>query len=150
MSEATVRGPDATSPWPRIVEEVGPSPVPWWSLLIPGIFAIILGVAVLVWPDVTLRIMAALVGVWLFVAGLARIIAAFLPTGRSVAGHILSGIVGFIVLVGGLICLRNLVSRLAVLALIFATTWILTGLAEIIGALATRSAARTGLLIVGI
>jgi uncharacterized membrane protein HdeD (DUF308 family) len=150
MTEASVRGPDATGNWPSVAEEVRSEPFPWWSVLIPGIFSIALGLAVLIWPDITLRIMAALVGVWLFVAGLARIIGAFLPTGRTVAGHILSGIVGLILLVGGLMCLRNLVTRLAVLALIFATTWILSGIAEIITALASRGATRAGLLIVGI
>jgi uncharacterized membrane protein HdeD (DUF308 family) len=150
MTEASVRGSDAAGPWPEPGDDVGAHPFAWWSLLISGIVAIALGFAMIVWPDVSLRVMAALAGVWLLLSGLARIVAAFLPTGRGVAGHILSGIVGIIVFVGGLLCLRDLVTRLAVLALMFATTWILSGVAEIIAALTSHGAARAGLLIVGI
>lgn len=150
MTEASVRGPAATGSFPELPAAVRPHPFRWWSLLVSGVFAVVLGLAVLVWPDISLRVMAALAGVWLLASGLARTIGAFLPSGRSIAGHILSGIVGIVVLVGGLLCLRNLVTRLAVLALMFATTWILSGLAEIIAAFSSDGAGRAGLLIVGI
>lgn len=150
MTEASVRGPGATGPWPDFTDDVRSHPFAWWSLLVSGVLAVALGFAMIVWPDLSLRVMAALAGVWLLVSGLARTVAAFLPTGRSVAGHILSGIVGVVILIGGLLCLRNLVTRLAVLALMFATTWILSGLAEVIAGLTSHGAQRAGLLIVGI
>lgn len=125
-------------------------PFPWWTLLISGTLASALGVTVLIWPDVTLRVMAGLVGVWLFLAGLARIVGAFLPSSGSIARHVLSGVVGILVLIGGLLCLRDLVTRLAVLAFIFAATWILTGLAGILAALQTTGVRRAALLATGV
>jgi uncharacterized membrane protein HdeD (DUF308 family) len=132
-----------------MLDEVRTQPFPWWSFLITGALAVAVGVAVLVWPDVSLRLMAALVGIWLFLAGLARILFAFLPSSGSIAHHLLSGVVGIVVLIGGLLCLRDLVTRLAVLALIFATTWILTGLATVVAGCQTSGSRRAALLVVG-
>ncbi|MEV4641456.1 DUF308 domain-containing protein [Actinoplanes sp. NPDC049548] len=149
-ASAGVGGGTAGS-WPDAATELRSIPVPWWTVLTTGICAVAFGTAVLLWPDVSLRIMAALAGVWLLVAGIARIIGAFLPgSGGSIGRHVLSGIVGIVVLIGGLICLRDLVSRLAVLALLFAVTWILSGLTEILLGLQRTGPARAGLLAVGL
>ncbi|GAA3346969.1 HdeD family acid-resistance protein [Amorphoplanes nipponensis] len=136
--------------WPSAAEELRSLPVPWATVLATGILGIAFGAAVLIWPDVSLRIMAALTGVWLLLAGIARIIGAFLPGSGSIARHILSGIVGVVVLIAGLVCLRDLVSRLAVLALLFAMTWILSGLTEIVLGLQRTGPARIGLIVVGL
>jgi uncharacterized membrane protein HdeD (DUF308 family) len=55
-----------------------------------------------------------------------------------------------VVLIAGLVCLRDLVSRLTVLALLFAVTWILSGLAEIVLGLQHGGPARIGLVSVGL
>jgi uncharacterized membrane protein HdeD (DUF308 family) len=94
--------------------------------------------------------MAAMTGVWLFLAGIARIIGAFLPGRGSLARHVLSGIVGVVVLIAGLICLRDLVSRLAVLALLFAVTWILSGITAVVLGVQRTGPARLGLVGVGV
>jgi uncharacterized membrane protein HdeD (DUF308 family) len=131
------------------LDEVRALPIPWWSFLITGLLAVALGAAVLIWPDVSLRVMAALVGIWLFLAGLSRILFAFLPTSGSIAHHVLNGVVGVVVLIAGMLCLRNLVTRLALLAFIFAITWILTGLAGLVAGLQSTGPQRTALLIAG-
>lgn len=137
--------------WPDAATELRSMPVPWWTVLATGICGAVFGAAVLIWPDVSLRIMAALAGVWLLVAGIARIIGAFLPSsGGSIARHVLSGIVGIVVLIAGLVCLRDLVGRLAVLALLFAITWILSGLTGILIGLQRTGPARVGLVVVGL
>jgi uncharacterized membrane protein HdeD (DUF308 family) len=133
-----------------LLDDVRAQPFPWWTILISGILAVALGVTVLVWPDVSLRLMAGLVGVWLFIAGLARILGAFLPGSGSIGWHVLSGIVGVLVLIGGLLCLRNLVTRLAVLAFMFSATWILTGLAGVLAALRMTGSSRAALMIAGL
>jgi hypothetical protein len=122
----------------------------WCTVLMTGILGTAFGAAVLIWPDVSLRIMAALAGVWLVVAGLARIIGAFLPGPCSILRHLLSAVVGVIVLIAGLVCLRDLVSRLTVLAVIFGITWILGGITQVLLALETKGAVRACLLIGGV
>jgi uncharacterized membrane protein HdeD (DUF308 family) len=73
-------------------EEAPVSPFPWWTSLLLGVFSVIFGIVVLAWPGLSLRVMAALVGVWLLLAGLFRIVGAFLPGGRGLARSVLSGL----------------------------------------------------------
>jgi uncharacterized membrane protein HdeD (DUF308 family) len=140
----------AGAQWPGAVAYLRAQPIAWQTVLVSGVLGMAFGAAVLIWPDVSLRIMAALAGVWLFISGLARIVGAFLPGAGSIARHVLSGIVGIVVLIAGLVCLRNLVTRLAVLALIFATTWILSGITEVVLAVQATGAVRGSLLVVGV
>ena len=139
----------ASGGWPTSAEELRSLPVPWGTVLATGILGVLFGAGVLIWPDVSLRIMSALVGLWLVVSGIVRIIGAFLPGTGSVARHVLTGVVGVVVLIAGLLCLRDLVTRLTVLALLFAVTWILSGISEIVLGLQHAGAARVGLICVG-
>jgi len=151
MTETSAQaGSDTAVSWPSAADELRSIPVPWGTVLATGVLGIAFGAAVLIWPDVTLRVMSALTGVWLLLAGVARIIGAFLPGSGSIARHVFSGIVGVVVLIAGLICLRDLVSRLAVLALLFAVTWVLSGLTEILLGLQRRGPARLALICVGV
>lgn len=136
--------------WPSTGPELRPTPAPWGVVLATGVLGTAFGAAVLIWPDISLRVMSALVGVWLFASGIARIIGAFLPGNGNIVRHVLSGIVGVVVLIAGLICLRDLVSGLAVLAVLFAVTWILSGLTEIVLGLQRTGPARLGLVCVGL
>ncbi|PRY30829.1 HdeD family acid-resistance protein [Pseudosporangium ferrugineum] len=135
---------------PGVAAELRSIAVPWKAVLATGVLGVAFGAAVLLLPDVSLRVMSALAGVWLLMAGIARIISAFLPGSGSIAHHVLSGMVGVVVLVAGLVCLRDLVNRLAVLSLLFAITWILSGLTEVVLGLQRTGAARLGLLCVGL
>ncbi|MCA2211455.1 HdeD family acid-resistance protein [Jidongwangia harbinensis] len=137
--------------WRSTTEELQSLPVPWGVVLATGIFGVVFGAAVLIWPDISLRVMALIAGGWLLMAGLARIIAAFLPgSGGSIVHHLLSGIVGVVVLIAGLVCLRDLVSRLTVLALLFAVTWILSGITGVVLGLQQTGPARAGLIAAGL
>jgi uncharacterized membrane protein HdeD (DUF308 family) len=137
-----------TREWPGVAAEVRSQSFPWWTVLVTGLLGVAFGIAVLVWPDITLRIMAALAGIWLFVAGVARIIGAFLPSG-SIVRNVLSGIVGIIVMIAGIICLRDVVTRLTLLALLFAITWILSGLTALLVGLQRRGPERVALIVLG-
>src|SRR3712207_3127939 len=79
--------------------------VPWWIPLVLGLVSIGFGVAVLVWPGPSLGVLAVLVGCWLILSGVARIVGAFLPGG--VAHRVLSAIVGVLLVVAGFACLVN-------------------------------------------
>jgi len=151
MTETSVAAdPRGDGEWPGVAAELRSQPFPWWMVLVTGLSGMALGAAVLFWPDVSLRVMAALTGVWLLVAGLARIIGAFLPGAGSIAGHVLSGVVGVVVLIAGLICLRDLVVRLTILALFFAITWILTGITEVAVGLHRTGGTRVALIVLGV
>jgi uncharacterized membrane protein HdeD (DUF308 family) len=122
---------------------------PWWTLLLLGAVSLLFGIAVLVWPGATLKVLAVLVGIWLLLAGTLRIIGAFLP-GRGVGRQVLSGIVGVILFVGGVVCLRNLVNALAVIVVLVSLTWLFSGLSATLLAFQATGGTRAGLLILGI
>jgi uncharacterized membrane protein HdeD (DUF308 family) len=119
-------------------------------VLIIGVLGMAFGIAVLAWPDVSLRIMGALAGFWLLLSGITRIIGAFLPGSGSIVGHLFSGIVGVVLLIAGLLCLRDLVTRLSVLALLFTVSWMLGGIAELIMGLQHTGVTRITLIVVGL
>ena len=151
MTETSAPSTPVTSDgWRATFTDERTMPFPWWTFLITGGLGAVFGIAVLAWPDVTLRAMAVLVGFWLLFAGLARILGAFLPFGGSLAHRVLSGIVGIVVLIGGLICLRDLVTRLTVLALFFAITWILGGITAVVAGAMYRGGARIALMGAGL
>jgi uncharacterized membrane protein HdeD (DUF308 family) len=150
MTETSTAAPSvARGRWNSALADDAAVPFPWWSFLITGVLGVAFGVAVLVWPEVTLRAMAVLVGFWLVLSGLARIVGAFLPFGGSVVHRVLSGVVGIVLLIGGLICLRDLATRLTVLSLMFSLTWILGGITAVLIGTQYRGAARIALITVG-
>jgi len=110
------------------------------ELLVLGVVTIAFGVAVLAWPEASLKVLAVLTGAWLLLSGLVRIAAAFM-SGRGAARMVITGITGIIFVLAGLIALRNLVTALAVLALFFAIAWIFSGITEL--AAATQASGRT-------
>jgi uncharacterized membrane protein HdeD (DUF308 family) len=121
----------------------------WRLLLVLGIISILFGLAVVIWPDASLRVVAVLVGIWLLGAGIARVLSAFV-VGQGIGRQILSGIVGLLLIIGGVACLRDLAKGLAVLAFIVALTWIFSGLSGIVLAFGATGAQRVGLILVGV
>jgi uncharacterized membrane protein HdeD (DUF308 family) len=49
----------------------------WWMLLIRGIAAVLFGVAIIVWPGLTLDVMVVVLAAYLFVDGIFAVLAAF-------------------------------------------------------------------------
>lgn len=109
---------------------------PWWILATVGVLSILFGVAVFVWPDATLYVLAILIGIWLIAAGILRLVAAFANSGASTAQHVISGVIGVLFLVTGVICLRNLVKSLVLLVVIVGLSWLLSGVIELGAAIA--------------
>jgi uncharacterized membrane protein HdeD (DUF308 family) len=122
---------------------------PWWSLLVLGVLTLLLGIVVLAWPGSTLRVLGVLAGIWMLVAGVIRIVSAFVR-GRGVGRQVLSGIVGVVLVLGGLACLRDIATSLVALALIVSLSWMLSGIAEIVMAADARGSSRTWLLVLGV
>jgi uncharacterized membrane protein HdeD (DUF308 family) len=122
-----------------------PPAVPFWQVTVLGIATLLFGIAVLTWPAATLRTLGALVGVWLMVAGISRILSAFFSK-QGVGRQVLSVTVGVILLGGGVACVRNIARSVFVLALMIALAWILSGLTELLIAFRTSGATKGWLI----
>jgi uncharacterized membrane protein HdeD (DUF308 family) len=123
--------------------------VPFWQVIVLGIATTLFGIAVLAWPKATLRTIGAMVGIWLLVAGVARILGAF-RSNRTIGRQVLSGTIGILFLVGGVACLRNIAKGVLLLAFIIALAWFLSGVTEFVIALQATGPARTWLVVLAV
>jgi uncharacterized membrane protein HdeD (DUF308 family) len=55
----------------------------WGWELVSGLASIAAGILVITWPEITLGIIAMVVGIWMIVLGVVRIVAAFMPSGTG-------------------------------------------------------------------
>ncbi|WP_062379705.1 DUF308 domain-containing protein [Demequina pelophila] len=96
-----------------------------------GVFALALGVALLVWPGRTLAVGAALTAVYFVIAGVVRIVMGALGSALSAGMRVLGILLGLLLVIGGVVMLRNLAASTAVLLLIATITvglgWIIDG-----------------------
>jgi uncharacterized membrane protein HdeD (DUF308 family) len=97
-----------------------------------GIATAALGIAALFWPGITLFVVAVLFGVHLIASGAMRIATAVVS--HTVAGWLRAVlfIVGVLVLVAGLLCLRNPFLSLLGVAVLISFGWIVNGMMELV------------------
>jgi uncharacterized membrane protein HdeD (DUF308 family) len=110
----------------------------WWLALGAALASVILGILILVWPDETLKVGAALFGLWLVVHGVIHVVRAIMSSGADGGVRALDAIVGVLFIVGGVICLRNLLVSLFVVATIIGVTWLIGGLVGVVSAFSSR------------
>ncbi len=123
--------------------------VPFWQTLALGVITALFGIVVLAWPGETLRVLGALVGIWLIVAGVMRLAAA-LSDRHALGRRLVTGLVGAVMVVGGIACLQNVADGVVVLALIVGLAWLMTGMSEIGIGLMTHGRARVWLTTMGV
>ncbi|MFE2578703.1 HdeD family acid-resistance protein [Streptomyces sp. NPDC059378] len=120
--------PPRTEPPDTTAERLGAlANLGWQILLTTGLAAIALGVVVLAWPEETLRVVGVLFGVYLLVIGVFQLAAAF---GTHVPGHLraLHFLTGALSVLLGLICFRDTLQSLLLLALWIGFSWLLRGI----------------------
>jgi uncharacterized membrane protein HdeD (DUF308 family) len=107
----------------------------WTAILVIGILTVAIGAVVIAWPSQTLTVLSVLLGIQLLVFGLFRLVGAF-------ADNVVSpGFVGFIGILGmiaGVVVLRHPFETVTVLATILGAVWIVTGVIEVIDAIANK------------
>jgi uncharacterized membrane protein HdeD (DUF308 family) len=129
-----------------------PAPVPgelFWPALLRGLLTAAFGIALLIWPHLSVHLLGLLAGLWLLLVGLAQVFASFVPL-RGLGGQVLSGVVGILLVVAGIACLRDVTKGVLVLAFLIALAWIFIGLAQLVAAAQTVGAARTWLIVLGV
>ncbi|MGI5239494.1 HdeD family acid-resistance protein [Dactylosporangium sp. CA-139066] len=118
--------------------------VPYRQLLAVGAVTLVFGVAVLVQPDATLRLLGILAGAWLIVLGVMRVVSAFRRAG-GLTRQVLDGALGVILLVVGATCLRHTTNGVIGLSVFIGLAWVLSGLAEMLLGMMARGRVRLGL-----
>jgi uncharacterized membrane protein HdeD (DUF308 family) len=100
-------------------------------MIVGGLVSVLTGLIMVLWPGKTLLFFAALIGAWLLIAGIIRMVQAFtrkdLPRNRRA----FLGLAGLLYVVVAAVCLSDLFNSLALLTVIVGLVWIVGGLAEI-------------------
>jgi uncharacterized membrane protein HdeD (DUF308 family) len=153
MTEPIVGGISAGSP---VADQDGPPLlrpvlVPWWLPLSLGVLSVLFGVVVLAWPGATLYVFAVLVGFWLVVIGVARVVGAFVHRpDRTTGQQVLSGVIGVVYVIGGVMCLRHLVISLLLIVVFVSLQWLLGGITDVVLGVHSVGAHRWWLLVIGV
>ena len=96
-----------------------------------GVAALVLGICLLVWPGATLKVAAVVLAIYFLISGVIRIVSALVELGLPAGWRILDVLVGIILLVGGIVVLKNINLAAAVLAVMFTLVvgigWIMEG-----------------------
>ncbi|MFF4608031.1 HdeD family acid-resistance protein [Streptomyces sp. NPDC001339] len=117
--------PQGTSPGAEALGAI--ANLGWQALVTIGLASIALGVVVLSWPGGTLRVVGVVFGIYLLVAGVFQLAAAF---GAHVPGHLraLHFIAGALCVLLGLVCFRGTLQSILLLALWIGFGWLLRGI----------------------
>jgi uncharacterized membrane protein HdeD (DUF308 family) len=119
--------------------QIGRSPA---VVIAEGALGTVVGVLVLAWPGPTATVLAVLFGVHLLIAGVLQFVAAFSDAGRT-GGRGLSCALGTVSLLVGLLCLRDPLQTVTVLALLVGVAWTVGGVIRVVqGIVAGRGATR--------
>jgi len=108
----------------------------WWLALGAAATGVVIGFMMLVWPEATLKVVAALFGVWLLLHGVVRIVQAITRTASDGAERAIVGVIGVFFVVAGVLALRNLLASLTLLITIIGLMWLIGGIFELVSAFA--------------
>ncbi|MEU0505600.1 HdeD family acid-resistance protein [Nocardia sp. NPDC004278] len=106
----------------------------WQTVLVTGILAVILGVMILVWPDVTLAAAGIIFGIYLVASGFLQLMAAF-GTFASTGMRVLAFISGVLSIIIGVFCFRDELASILLLGLWIGIGWLFRGIAVLVAAI---------------
>ncbi len=101
----------------------------WQATVVLGVATLILGLIVTIYPSATLNVIAVLFGLLMIVSGLFHLIRVFVS---HEAHRVWMGISGLLLVVIGVVLLRDLHLTVALIGLIIGVTWIVQGMTALI------------------
>lgn len=104
----------------------------WW--LVRAAVSIIIGIAVLAWPDKSINVLAFLAGLAFVFLGAVRVIEGIVTKDATAAAKTANIILGALVLVLGIVVMRNPGLTAVVIMVVIGISWILEGIATVAGA----------------
>lgn len=102
------------------------------ALGITGVIGLILGVMVLVWPGATLVGIGILFGLYFVISGVIRAGVGIFAHGLSAGLRALDIILGLLLIVGGVVALKNIALTLVLLTAVVGIGWIIEGIVALV------------------
>jgi uncharacterized membrane protein HdeD (DUF308 family) len=103
----------------------------WKATLFMGVVTLILGIIVTIHPGGSLNVVAVLLGVLAIISGIFQLVRIF---DRAEQHRVWLGVSGFVFIVVGVVLIRHLHLTVALIGLLVGITWIVQGIAALIGA----------------
>jgi uncharacterized membrane protein HdeD (DUF308 family) len=102
----------------------------WWAVALRGLLAIVLGIMILTWPQMTIAVFVAMLGVYLFFDGVFALTAAFTAAARSKTWwpYMLEGLISIGV---GILAFARPPTFLKVIIVLIALRSVIVGIAEL-------------------
>jgi uncharacterized membrane protein HdeD (DUF308 family) len=125
MSDPT--GTDVPAVERDVLQSIGRS---WGWILFFGIATLILGVLVVARPRDTVYAFAILLGIWLFVAGLFRIVVAIADSADTGGARWLTAVLGLLSVIIGILFLHHTEETVTTLAFLIGLFWVVGGIIE--------------------
>ncbi len=111
----------------------------WGWVLFFGLVTLVLGVVVAARPEGSIYFFAFVVGVWLFIAGLFRIVLAIADDEDTAGLRWFMAILGILSVIVGILFLRHTDETLTTLAFLIGLFWVVGGLIEFFTAYSDRT-----------
>jgi uncharacterized membrane protein HdeD (DUF308 family) len=105
----------------------------WQATLVLGAVTVILGLIVSFHPTGSLNVLAVLIGILMILSGIFQLIRVFDP---SESHRVWLGVAGLLFIVIGVVLIRHLHLTRALIGLVVGITWIVQGLAALLGGIA--------------
>lgn len=109
---------------------VSVKPPRWWVVVLLGVVSIAAGILAIAYPDITLRVLGLLIGIYLLIAGGVWVTLAVEEEG-STGAHVLRLLVGLLAILAGLFCIVRPGASVLVVLLSVAFWFIMVGVADL-------------------
>ncbi|MFB4300884.1 HdeD family acid-resistance protein [Actinomadura sp. NTSP31] len=109
----------------------------WGFAVAAGLASLGLGLAIVAWPDATIKVVAILFGLKLIGHGVYRIVLA-VTAGEGTSARVLFTLLGVFSIAVGVIVLRHQFQTVTALALLFGLFWLIAGIVELVTAVSDR------------
>lgn len=119
----------------------------WGLFLAFGIISVIVGLVMVIWPQITVGIVAILLGAWLLVSGVFSLVSSFSRSEADTATRVMMGVVGVLSILLGVLCFRSIFQAVEILALFVGIGWLLRGIFDFVGGLQAKGESGRGLTI---
>lgn len=103
------------------------------QLMAVAVIGVVIGVIGLLLPGATLLTVAVLFGVYLIASGMYRLMSAFVSNALDSPMRWVTGALGLLIVVAGILCLSNPFTALGALAFVIGAGWIFEGLIDLTG-----------------
>ncbi len=100
-----------------------------WSVTF-GVLTLLAGLLVLAWLGTSILALAVVLGIWLLVVGIYRLVAAIAVDDARGGGRALTALLGVLAILVGILCLARPFQTATALALLLGAFWVVSGVLE--------------------